>query len=205
MADKPETPKPAGPQVLTAEEVARRGLAPRPVDVRVQVAELNLARAVEAASASPAAPVQLKEKVIYVLGAERMKQAEYERSLYVVTPTPGVTIDDLIKPECWAAVSLKLRPWDHVEVRAEDGTYYAEFLVMACDRSWALVHVLNYHALSTPDVSLSQAHSAYEIKHTPNLRWHIVRKSDRHIVKDSMQLRSQAEDALREHLKTVQA
>lgn len=144
-----------------------------------------------------------KEAPLYVLGAERLKGAEFERIIYVATPGHGASIDSLMRPECWSAVAPKLRPWDHIEVRAEDGSYYAELLVLACDRAWAKVHILKYDALSTPDVSLTQIHSAYEIKHTPNLRWHIVRKSDRHIVKDSMQLRTDAEAALREHLRTV--
>ncbi len=136
-----------------------------------------------------------REKPLYVLGAERMKGAEFERIVHVATPGHGATIDDLLKPECWAAVAPKLRPWDHVEVRAEDGTYYAELLVLACDRTWAKMHVLKYDTLSTPDVSLSQVDTGYEIKHTPNMRCHIV--------KDSMQLRSDAERALQEHLKTI--
>lgn len=148
-----------------------------------------------------------KEKPPYVLGPERLRGADFERLIYVANPGEGVVLDDLLRPECWASVANMLRTWSHIEVRAEDGSYYAELLVTGVDRAWARVEVLNFKELTTKDVALTQStrESKYEIKHTPGLQWHIIRRSDRHIVKDNMQLRSQADDALREHLKTVPA
>lgn len=166
--------------------------------------EAQVARGINRQPASaPAATTT--ERPLYILGPERLKEAEYARIIYVANPGEGVTLDDLLRPECWASVTNLLRPWSHIEVRAEDGTYYAELLVTGVDRSWAKVEVLNFKELTTKDVALTAAtrESKFEIKHTPGLQWHIIRRSDRHIVKDNMQLRMQAEDALREHLKTV--
>lgn len=183
MAETPSKPEAPAQQSLVEAQKVRGIVRPEPTPV----------------AAEPAA----KERPVYVLGAERLRGAEFERLIYVASPMTGATIEDLLRPEAWAAVAPKLQPWSHVEVRAEDGTYYAELLVLACDRTWAKMHVLKYESLSTPDVSLTQSNSAYEIRHTPLLRWHVIRKSDRHIVKDNFQLRAQAEDALREHLKTT--
>ena len=175
--------------------------APQPPSL----AEAQVARGIHRQSATPQPAPTTQERPAYILGPERLKGAEFERLIYVANPGEGVTMEDLLKPECWASVAKSLRPWSHIEVRAEDGSYYAELLVTGVDRAWAKVEVLNYKELTTKDVTLTQAtrESKYEIKHTPGLQWHIIRKSDRHIVKDSMQLKSQAEDALREHLKTV--
>lgn len=169
------------------------------------LAEAQRAKGIQPEASPAPAPSVEKEKPLYILGPERLKGAEYERVVYVANPGEGVTLADLLRPECWASVTNTLRPWSHIEVRAEDGSYYAELLVTGVDRAWAKVEVLNFKELTTKDVALTQAtrESRYEIKHTPGLQWHIVRKSDRHIVKSDMQLRLQAEDALREHLKTV--
>lgn len=171
------------------------------------LAEAQVARGINRQPPVPTATATTQERPIYILGPERLKGAEFERLIYVANPGEGVTMDDLLKPECWASVTNLLRPWSHIEVRAEDGSYYAELLVTGVDRAWAKVEVLNFKELTTKDVALTAAtrESRYEIKHTPGLQWHVIRKSDRHIVKDSMQLRMQAEEALREHLKTVPA
>lgn len=184
MADKPEDKQPLAPQSL---------------------AEAQLARGIQKTEPAPASPTAVKERPLYILGPERLRGAEFERLIYVANPGEGVTIEDLLRPECWASVTNLLRPWSHIEVRAEDGSYYAELLVTGVDRAWAKVEVLNFKELTTKDVSLTVAtrETKYEIKHTPGLHWHVIRKSDRHVIKDGLQLRSQAEDALREHLKTV--
>jgi len=134
-----------------------------------------------------------------------LRGAEYERVVHGCYPPKEHTIEDLKKPEYWAAVAGKLRPWNHIEVYAEDGTWYAELLVLAVERAHAVVHVLRHVQLRTSDVVFTElAGSAkYEVRHTPSLRWHIIRKTDGHIVKDGMALRDDALFALQEHLKAV--
>lgn len=171
------------------------------------LSEAQTARGIKPSAPVAPQPTAEKDRPLYILGPERLRGADFERLIYVANPGEGVTIDDLLRPECWASVTTMLRPWCHVEVRAEDGSYYAELLCTGVDRAWAKMDVLNYKPLSTPDVALTQsaAASKYEIKHTPALQWHIIRKVDRHVLRDGMQLRWQAEDALREHLKNVPA
>src|SRR5947209_8355484 len=145
--------------------------APQPPSL----AEAQLARGISRQPVAPAAnPAAEKERTVYVLGPERLKWAEYERNVHVANPGEGITLQDLLRPECWASVTNILRPWSHIEVRAEDGSYYAELLVTGVDRSWAKVEVLNFKELTTKDVALTAAtrESKYEIKHTPGLQWH---------------------------------
>jgi hypothetical protein len=78
------------------------------------------------------------------LDANRLKGAEYERLVHGCYPPKEHTIEDLKRPEYWAAVAPKLRPWNHIEVYAEDGTWYAHLLVLAVERAHAVVHVLRY-------------------------------------------------------------
>lgn len=164
--------------------------------------------AVKAARPSdpPAPPPATERKNI--LDVQRLREAEHERLIWCCYPPASHTIEDLKRPEYWASVAPKLRPWNHIEAYAEDGTWYAELLVLAVERSHAIVHVLNEYQLSSSDVALTQlanagALSKYEIKHTPNLEWHVVRRADGHIVKDHLHSRDQAYFTLQEHLKAV--
>ena len=177
----------------------------RPVDTRVQVAKQNLARAEQAAAATPSGA---RKPDPPILTADRLKGAEFERVIHTAAPAVGHTMEHMLTPAYWAHVAPKLKPWDRVEVRAEDGTFYAELLVLACDRTWARMHVLRWDDLSTQDVSLteaSQASASYEVKFTPNLRWHVIRKLDRQVMHKEAQTRADAELWLREHLKVVPA
>src|SRR5258708_29080309 len=157
-----------------------------------------------AAKAAAVSDPPVKPRVVS-LDSHRLRGAEYERVVHGCYPPKEHTIEDLKRPEYWAAVAGKLRPWNHIEVYAEDGTWYAELLVLAVERAHAVVHVLRYDALSTSDVVFTElaGRSKYEIRHTPGLQWHIIRKADGHIVKDGMRLRDDALFALQEHLKTV--
>lgn len=141
-----------------------------------------------------------------ILDASRLKNAEYERTILVAAPGVGHTMEHMLSPAYWAHVAPKLKPWDRIEVRAEDGTYYAELLVLACDRTWARMHVLRWDDLSTQDVSLTEAAAAstkFELAHSPNRRWHVIRKSDRQVMHENDQTRADAQLWLTEYLKTV--
>jgi len=179
----------------------------RPVDVRVQVAKQNLARAEEASLATTATQAA-RVPDPPILTADRLKGAEFERIVHTAAPAAGHTQEHMLQPAYWAHVAPKLKPWDRVEVRAEDGTYYAELLVLACDRTWARMHVLHWHDLSTQDISITQAADAstkFEIAHSANLRWHVIRKSDRQVMHKEDQTKQDAELWLREYLKVVPA
>lgn len=90
----------------------------------------------------------------------RVKIAEAARNYWVVTVEVGVTRDELKRPEFWSLVAKNFRPYDRLEVRADDGTYFAEYLVLSADRAWAKVHELRFEALGTQDVSLTEAAAA---------------------------------------------
>lgn len=98
-----------------------------------------------------------KPKAIPQLDGERLKLAEHERNIFAICIEAGVTREQLLNPTFLAHVAAKLRPYSHIEVTNEDGTLYAELLVLASERTWARCHVLQWHNLSTKDVSQSQA------------------------------------------------
>ena len=147
-----------------------------------------------------------KSKGNQQINPNRIKQAEYERTVYVVTVEMGTTKEDLEAPSFWAHFAAKFRPWDRLEVRCDDGSFYAEYLVLACDRVWAKVHRLSHVTLTTSDISQTQAalQDGLEVKYRgPHLKFGVVRKQDGAVLKEGMQTKQEADQYLSEYRKNV--
>lgn len=143
----------------------------------------------------------------------RVKTAEAARNTWVVTVEQGVTREDIKRPEFWSLVSKTFRAYDRIEVRSDDGSFFAEYLVLTADRAWAKVHELRYETLGTQDVSLTAAHLAdlrqrYAVKwNGPHLKHCVERTVDGKVerLKEGCQDKAEAQTWLDDHLKTVAA
>jgi hypothetical protein len=141
----------------------------------------------------------------------RVKLAEAARNHWVVTVEQGTSKEDLRRPEFWSLVAKTFRPYDRIEARGDDGSFFAEYLVLSADRAWAKVHELRFEALGTQDVSLTEA-QATEQRQRYKVEWrgphlkHCVERSDGTKVERLMEkFESKAEATiwLENHLKTV--
>lgn len=143
----------------------------------------------------------------------RKKTAESARNFWVVTVEQGTKREDLKRPEFWSLVSADFRPYDRIEVRCDDGTFFAEFVVLSCDRTWARVHELIYCLLGTQDVSLSEAaileaRGRYKVEwRGPHLKFCVERKDGENIARVQQELPDKVAATvwLENHLKTVGA
>lgn len=141
----------------------------------------------------------------------RVKIAEAARNYWVVTVEQGTTREEILRPEFWSLVSKNFRPYDRIEVRSDDGIFFAEYLVLSADRAWAKVHELKWTALGTSDVSLTEALAA-EQRQRHTIVWrgahlkHCVERKDGEKVerlKEGCQDRAEAQTWLESYLKTV--
>ena len=135
----------------------------------------------------------------------RVRLAEYERQDWVVNAADGTTIEDIQDPAYWALIASQFKPYDHIEVRSEDGTWIAELVVMGCDRTWARVHLKNVFKLTSADVAMTQAAS---IKHEvfwrgPQHKWAVKRLSDNEVLRNECPTRDEAEKWLKEYEKSI--
>lgn len=128
-----------------------------------------------------------QEKARPVLNAEeaRFKLAEYERQDWILNVPHGTEIEDVVAPEYWAHIAQKMRPYDHVEVRAEDGSWVAQMLVLGCDRNWAKVQVLNKFDLTNVKLAFSNEAKVVPEWSGPQTKWRAKRVSDGAIVSNS--------------------
>lgn len=141
----------------------------------------------------------------------RVKLAESARNHWVVTVEQGTTVEDLRRPEFWSLVSKTFRPYDRIEVRSDDGTYFAEYIVLSADRAWAKVHELRVEMLGTQDVSLTAAQMSEQLRRYkvewrgPHLKFCVERKDGEKVERlmEKFDDKADASAWLENHLNTV--
>ena len=150
------------------------------------------------------------------LDAARFKLAEAQRNVYQVVIEPGTTRKQILDPAFFAHVARELRPYYKLEIIADDGTLYAEAIVLTAERTWARIHITQWHPLGTKDVSLSVADAAAheknatppEILHRieykgPHKKWCVIRNQDGGIVREKEESKANATLWLQEWLKVT--
>lgn len=120
------------------------------------------------------------------LAANRLHLAEHRRNIFDVVPEHGTPFEELLKDGYWAHVSVKMKPGDHIEVRAEDGSYYAELMVQDAGKLYAKVAKLVYVELDAVDVKEGGLMvEGFQVAWKgPQLKWCVLRGKDR--LKDGM-------------------
>ena len=142
-------------------------------------------------------------KRVQELNPSRMKECEFERTVYTCTTHENTSPEDLLKPEYWTNVAEKFKPFDKVEARADDGSWYAELLVLETSRRWTRMHMLAAHNLTTQDVSLTQSklqEFAVEFK-GPHRKHCVIRISDQEIIHEGESTKAGAHLWLAERIK----
>lgn len=128
------------------------------------------------------------------LAADRLQMAEHYFTPYAVVLPTGATLEEALKADYWAHVAEKLRQHDTIRLIPEDGSYFAEALVLAAGRGFAKLKLLRHVALEEePGETVPEG---LEVKwRGPHLRWSVIRRSDSTILKDRL---AEKIDAIRE-------
>jgi len=129
------------------------------------------------------AVLQEKSAQPIILANERFFEAEFQTNRWVANADEATRQPDVLKGEYWAHVANRLKPWDHIYVRAENGTWYTELLVLSVDRAYAAVRPLNQWQFGedapTEAQAAAQAAAAYRPKWGgPQHKWCVIRMSD---------------------------
>lgn len=136
---------------------------------------------------------------------------EHVSTRHAAVVQQGVKPEDMLAPAFWAHQALKLRPYDEIRVHCEDGSWMANVVVLDCSRTWAKVIILNHYPLTTGDVSLTQASEQavqeYIAGHTITFRgqhkWSIVRKSDKNVLFEGIEMKDEALKKLELHARST--
>lgn len=117
-----------------------------------------------------------------MLNPERIQLAEFARNDWVVNAQEGTAQDDVLKSEYWTHIASQMKPFDRVEVRLETGEWIMELVVLACERGWAKVKLLQKYELEEPVASMERQ-SEFIVKwRGPQHKHSVVRKADSAVI-----------------------
>ena len=106
-------------------------------------------------------------------------------------------VEDALAPEFWAHVSQHLRPFDRLELMAEDRTYVADLIVISAGRGYAKVKLLAMHELAENAEALD-AEEAADVDMIvkwggPAGKWMVIRQKDKMKMRDGLATREDAQ------------
>lgn len=126
----------------------------------------------------------LKIKRTVQLKDARLKESDFVRIWWVATVEHGVTREDILRPDFWAQTALKLKPYNRIDVQADDGSFFAEYLVLTCDKTYATLKELSWTELNTAKEAPNE--EFYPKWGGPHLKWRIIRSSDNEAVMEML-------------------
>lgn len=128
----------------------------------------------------------------------RMKLSQYERQEWVANAPEGCTVDDIKEQGFWSLMAHLMKPYDRIEVRADDGTWMAELVVVGCGRNWAKVHILNHYKLSSATEEM-KGDSEFRVEFKgPQKKWCIIRNSDDEFIREGIASKDEAFSRMKE-------
>lgn len=122
--------------------------------------------------------------------APSINLAEYARNVWRVTALHGQSIDDFKDPESWAHVAFNFKRFDKVELIAEDGSFYAEGVVLKITKTSAMVKFYLQHEMSEKVETTTD--SAYYAEFAGRAKWRVVRRSDSEVVESHLETKDEA-------------
>lgn len=128
------------------------------------------------------------------LNPTRKHLAEHQRNIWHIDVEIGTLPEDLMSPAYWAHTAREFRVLDRIEAHAEDGTWFAEYLVQDAGLNYARVALLRKVDLAavTPvgSSSILAGHVVeYGGKHA---QFRVVREVDRKVLKDGFKTKADA-------------
>lgn len=112
----------------------------------------------------------------------QLRESEYLRTAWSVTPEAGVGLDLLLNPTYWMHVAKRLRPRDVIEASPEDASWYARLLVRSNGVAGPVLAVLEKHTFNESPSAETKAPASkderdYEVKFAGSDKWRVLRKS----------------------------
>lgn len=156
--------------------------------------------------AQPQAQVEQEDpnRPVPQLMPQRRRLAEHARNHHVITVEDAKHPGDFLKPEFWALVAKEMQPGDRVDIQDDGLTFFGEYLVLACDATWAKLHALHIAELVPAKEQEISPDFKIEFK-GPHLKYCVIRLSDNQIVHEAAATRIDANTWLIGYARTIGA
>jgi len=136
-----------------------------------------------------------------LLQITRINLQESVRNHWVATVEPHITREDLLAPSFWANIAVAFKQFDLVEVRQDDGKFWAEYLVLQQDKTSAYLKELHWYDLSEK-VKVKNPEYAYKYR-GPHAKHSIIRVKDSSVLIEHLETKAEAERWLVEYLDKI--
>ena len=140
----------------------------------------------------------------YKLQASALKEASGTYNRWAAVAEDGTTIEDLQRPEFWSHHAHKLRQMDIIDILAEDGSYYAEFMVLQSGVGFAKVLLLREVKLEVVSHDDDDLPVVVQWK-GPQRKHSVIRKADGMVLRDGFTSKGDAWAFAGSYAKTVAA
>ena len=146
--------------------------------------------------------LKLEKKRDVSVDPARMQLAEYQRQEWVCNVPPEITREDVLNPAFWSHMASLMKPYDHIEVRQEDGSWLSQLIVLQSDRLWAKVFEMRFVEFKTEALKI-EAPTKHKVEWKgPQHKWAVIRLSDSEMLKSGME-KDEAFRWMNEHERTV--
>ena len=137
-----------------------------------------------------------------ILQTPRINLQDSVRNYWVATVEPHITRDDLMLPSFWANIAVAFKQFDRIEVRQDDGKFWAEYLILSADKNSAHLRELTWEDLTTD--TLAKRDVGYKYKwRGPHALHSIIRSKDNAVMIDKLDTKLAAEKWLANYLETI--
>ena len=119
----------------------------------------------------------VKEPVIQAM-PNNMKEDGVYSSAYTMNAPSGATRENILDPIFWAHVASTLRRNDIVHIRANDDTFWAQYLIRDCGRTWAKAFEMHWFGFKGSEMEAEDV-LEYECKwNGPSDKFIVLRLAD---------------------------
>jgi hypothetical protein len=144
--------------------------------------------------------------------AAQMKQSEFHRTCWSVTPDAGAKLEEVLAPHYWVHVNKMLRVRDQIEVMPNDQSWFAQLIVRSVGPAGPVVAILNHveftAAKEAPKAKKAEKVEAdddglYVVKFGGADKWRVIRKLDNEVMSKGHVNREEAEAWIAQNLSEI--
>jgi len=153
----------------------------------------------------PATEIKAPASRRIALPATYLSLAQYVSQTYFTLIPIGHAPDDLLQPEYWMHWAKRLRPNYFIRVRAEDGSFDGELMVIQASDTWAKCVWFTFNQRTgdeRAEADYSPQRENYKIE--PNARgWRLIEKATGKVIAKDLPGKADAEKALDSYLAEI--
>ena len=127
------------------------------------------------------------------LHANDLAPTDHVQQFLTAQPSEGTNREDVLKPEFWTHVARGIKSGTELRVIPKGGAWYGRYLVTFADQAQVRLKELEYVLLDETPPDVVNSDGKFEVKWAgPVALWRIIRKEDKHLMREKMASRQEA-------------